>query len=83
VHEILEYYDDNYRFFMDIDTKQENINITTEELHRIISYELSETIKITPQITIIQKSDKSSSFHIYANFATTQSVMKILAKEID
>lgn len=87
-HELLEDTDTTlYRFFMDIDSKSDEF-INIDQINNNLTGFIKCSFSIAnPILNFIRKSDKSESFHVYGNFATTLNTMKHivtgLSKHID
>lgn len=83
VHEICEDYQGYYRFFMDIDTHENDKVIDIEKIETKLVTIVRQIFNINLSLLFIQKSDKSQAFHVYGNFATTIPMMKQIVQGID
>lgn len=94
VHELCEDERGYYRFFMDLDTKDEeedtqnpkpkkDLIIETGKITDKLTTLMRDIFNVQLKLTFIQKSDKSQAYHVYGNFATTIEMMKQIVQCVD
>lgn len=67
---------------MDIDTSDNTKVIDINDIETQLTDYILQIFNFKLKLIFIQKSDKSQSYHVYGNFATTLTMMKYIVKGI-
>lgn len=83
IHEICEEDMKYFRFYMDIDCKEPGVKIGVHIITDYLTKFIQRTFNHNAEFITIQKNDNSQSYHIYGNFATTQTMMYHIVNDIN